>query len=126
MRSKALARDYRYFPDPDLLPLVVEEKWVDDIRASMPELPDSRKARFISQYHLPAYDAELLSSRKDVAEYFETALKSHANAKAISNWIVGDLFRVLKERKLDDELYIRSWPLQARQIGELVRLIDEG
>ena len=126
MRSKEFAHDYRYFPDPDLLPLVVEEKWVNDIRASMPELPDSRKARFMSQYQLPAYDAELLSTRKDVADYFETALKKHANAKAISNWVVGDVFRVLKERKLDDEPYIRSWPLQARQIGELVRLIDEG
>src|SRR5262249_54609215 len=125
MRSKEFAHDYRYFPDPDLLPLVVDEKWVDDIRASMPELPDDRKTRFMSQYQLPAYDAELLSSRKDIADYFETALKSHANPKAISNWIVGDIFRVLKERKLDEQLYISNWPLQARQIGELVRLIDD-
>ena len=101
---KESAHDYRYFPDPDLLPVVIDEEWIDEIRASLPELPDARKVRFMSQYDIPAYDAELLTSRKDIADYFETALKTHRNPKAIANWIMGDLFRVLKERKLDEKL----------------------
>ena len=126
MRSKESAHDYRYFPDPDLLPLVIDEEWIEKIRASLPELPAARKSRFISGYGLPAYDAELLTSRKDIAGYFEAAVKAHANAKAVGNWIVGDLFRVLKERKLDERLAITSWPVRAEQLAEMVRLIDEG
>ncbi|HTN70827.1 MAG TPA: Asp-tRNA(Asn)/Glu-tRNA(Gln) amidotransferase subunit GatB, partial [Methylomirabilota bacterium] len=98
MRTKEFAHDYRYFPDPDLLPLVIDYNWIAEIRASIPELPDARKARFMSQYGLPAYDAELLTNRKDVADYFDAAVKAHSNPKSISNWVMGDLFRVLKER----------------------------
>jgi len=126
MRSKESAHDYRYFPDPDLLPLVIPDSWIDEIRARLPELPAARRQRFLSQYGLPAYDAELLTSRKDVADYFESALKVRSNAKALSNWIVGDLFRVLKERKLDDQLYIDNWPIPAHHLAELVQLIDQG
>ena len=126
MRSKESAHDYRYFPDPDLLPLIVDEKWIADVRASLPELPAARKARFMSAHHLPTYDAELLTSRKDVADYFESALIFHGNSKALGNWIVGDLFRVLKERQLDEQLYIASWPVSAEHLAELVRLIDQG
>ncbi len=126
MRSKESAHDYRYFPDPDLLPLVIDDAWIEEIRASLPELPAARKSRFISEYALPAYDAELLTSRKDIADYFEGAVKTHANAKAVGNWIIGDLFRVLKERKLDERLTITRWPVRAEQIAELVQLIDEG
>lgn len=126
MRSKESAHDYRYFPDPDLLPVVIDEAWIEEIRTSLPELPEARKNRFISEYGLPAYDAELLTGRKDIANYFEIALKTHANAKAVGNWIVGDLFRVLKERKLDERLTITSWPVRAVQLAEMVRLIDEG
>jgi len=126
MRSKESAHDYRYFPDPDLLPLVIDDAWIEEIRASLPELSEARKSRFISKYGLPAYDAELLTGRKDIADYFEAALKTHANAKAVANWIAGDLFRVLKERKLDDRLTITKWPVRAAQIAEMVRMIDEG
>ena len=125
MRSKESAHDYRYFPDPDLLPLVIDEPWIDAVRTGLPELPAARKSRFVSEHGLPAYDAELLTSRKDVADYFESALKVHANAKALSNWIVGDLFRVLKDRKLDEQLYILTWPVSATHLAELVRLIDQ-
>ena len=125
MRSKESAHDYRYFPDPDLLPLVIDEQWIDAVRASLPELPAARKTRLISEHGLQAYDAELLTSRKDVADYFESALKIHANAKALSNWIVGDLFRVLKERRLDDQLYIEGWPVSATHLAQLVQLIDQ-
>ncbi len=126
MRTKEFAHDYRYFPDPDLLPLVIDENWIHTVRNALPELPAARKTRFITQYALPAYDAGLLASRKDVADFFEVAVAIHANAKAIGNWIIGDLFRVVKERRLDEQLYIRSWPVQARHMAELVRLIDEG
>lgn len=126
MRTKEFAHDYRYFADPDLPPIVIDRKWVDEIQASLPELPHSRKARFKSSYGLSAYDVELLTSRKDIADYFESALRSHSNGKAISNWILGDLFRVLKERKLDEQLYITRWPVSPEALAELVRLIDEG
>jgi aspartyl-tRNA(Asn)/glutamyl-tRNA(Gln) amidotransferase subunit B len=126
MRSKESAHDYRYFPDPDLLPVVIDDARIEEIRASLPELPETRRNRFISEYALPVYDADLLTGRKDIADYFESALKTHSNAKAVANWIAGDLFRVLKERKLDERLTITSWPVRADQIAELVQLIDAG
>ena len=126
MRSKEHAHDYRYFPDPDLLPLVIDESWIQEISENMPELPEARKNRFMADYSLPNYDAELLTSRKDVADYYEATVKVHANPKAISNWIVGDLFRVIKERKLDESLRITSWPVRAEHMGEMVRMIDQG
>jgi aspartyl-tRNA(Asn)/glutamyl-tRNA(Gln) amidotransferase subunit B len=126
MRNKESAHDYRYFPDPDLLPIIVKDDWVGEIRRSIPELSEARKARFIEQHKLPVYDAELLTSRRDIADYFESALKSHRNSKALSNWIVGDLFRVLKDRRLDEQLYITLWPIPPEALAELVRLIDEG
>jgi aspartyl-tRNA(Asn)/glutamyl-tRNA(Gln) amidotransferase subunit B len=126
MRSKESAHDYRYFPEPDLLPLIIDDDWIAEIRASLPELPAERKTRFMSDYSLPAYDAELLTGRRDVADYFESAVKAHGNPKALSNWIVGDLFRVLKERKLDEQLYIADWPIAAQHLAEMVRLIDQG
>lgn len=126
MRTKEFAHDYRYFPDPDLLPLAVDDKWIAKIQASVTELPAARKARLVSTYGLPPYDAELLTSRKDVADYFEFAIRSHSNSKAISNWILSDLFRALRERKLDERLYISDWPVAPQALAELVRLIDEG
>jgi aspartyl-tRNA(Asn)/glutamyl-tRNA(Gln) amidotransferase subunit B len=124
MRSKESAHDYRYFPDPDLPPVIVDDHWLAEISAALPEMPHQRRARFMADYKLPTYDAELLTARKDVADYFEAALAVHSNAKALSNWIVGDLFRVLKERKLDELLTISRWPVQPAQLAELVRLID--
>jgi aspartyl-tRNA(Asn)/glutamyl-tRNA(Gln) amidotransferase subunit B len=126
MRSKESAHDYRYFPDPDLLPINLDEAWTQKLRNALPELPDARKVRFMSQYRLPAYAAELLTSRRDIAEYLEAAINICPNAKALSNWIMGDLFRLLKERKLDEQLRIDKWPLQPSQLGELVQLIDQG
>jgi len=126
MRSKESAHDYRYFPDPDLLPIVLDEAWIAPIGAALAELPDARKARFVKEYQLSAYDAELLTSRKDVADYFEVAVKIHGNSKSLSNWIVGDLFRVLKERRLDEQFYLRNWPVAAENVARLVRLIDQG
>ena len=126
MRSKEHAHDYRYFPDPDLLPLEIEDAWVSEIRATLPELAQERQNRFVEQYGLPAYDADILTQRRDVAEYFEAAVTAHANPKAIANWLMGDLFRVLKERKLDAALRIESWPVQADDLARMVQLVDDG
>ncbi|MGH7766487.1 MAG: Asp-tRNA(Asn)/Glu-tRNA(Gln) amidotransferase subunit GatB [Candidatus Binatia bacterium] len=126
MRSKEFAHDYRYFPDPDLLPLVIEEKWIAEIRASLPELPVARRQRFVGAYGLPPYDAEILTGRRDVADYFEAAVKIHANAKAVSNWVMGDLFRVIKEKKLDDALRIAEWPVTAEHLAAMIKMIDDG
>lgn len=126
MRTKEFAHDYRYFPDPDLLPVVVDQQWIDAIQSALPELPDPRKARLMSQYNIPAYDAGLLTHRKDIADYFESALSAHRNPKAIANWITGDLFRLLKERKLDEKLYITEWPVQPENLAALVAFVDQG
>ena len=126
MRSKEFAHDYRYFPDPDLLPLVIDEAWIEEIRSGLPELPEARRSRFVSQHALPLYDAELLTSRRDVADYYEAAINVHSNPKAISNWVMGDLFRVIKERKLDQQLYISSWPIPPECLAEMVQMIDQG
>jgi aspartyl-tRNA(Asn)/glutamyl-tRNA(Gln) amidotransferase subunit B len=126
MRTKEFADDYRYFPDPDLPPLVVADAWIAEIRDQLPELPDARCARFVREYGLPAYDADVLTTRKDVADYYEAAVGIHPNPKAISNWVMGDVLRVVKERRLDDALVIRNWPIPPAHIANLVRLIDAG
>lgn len=126
MRSKEHAHDYRYFPEPDLLPLIVEAAWVERVRGELPELPDARRARFETQYGLPGYDAEVLTARRDLADYFEDAVGGEGNPKAISNWVMSELLRVVNDRKLDAELRIRQWPVSAANLRELVGLIDSG
>jgi len=122
MRNKEEAHDYRYFPDPDLVPIVVDEKWVEEIRASLPEMPESRKERYITQYGLPEYDAGILTSSIKLANFFESALEKTSNAKAVSNWIMGDLMRILKDKEMEaDEI-----PFPAEYLAELVNLIDKG
>jgi aspartyl-tRNA(Asn)/glutamyl-tRNA(Gln) amidotransferase subunit B len=126
MRSKEHAHDYRYFPEPDLLPLAVERSRVDELRASLPELPVPRRERFVRDYGLPEYDAEVLTARRDLADYFEAAVARHANAKAISNWVMGDILRLVRERRLDDALVIADWPVRPESLARLVALIDDG
>jgi aspartyl-tRNA(Asn)/glutamyl-tRNA(Gln) amidotransferase subunit B len=111
MRSKEFAHDYRYFPDPDLLPLVVEPEWIDTVKAMLPELPSDRQERLVRDYGLPTYDAEVLTTRKDVADYYEAALRAYpADPKAISNWVMESVLRVVKDKKLDAALRITTWP----------------
>jgi aspartyl-tRNA(Asn)/glutamyl-tRNA(Gln) amidotransferase subunit B len=123
MRSKEYAHDYRYFPEPDLVPLKLDPAWVESLRAALPELPRARRQRFASQYGLPAYDAEILTQSRALAEYYEAAVRAHANPKAISNWIMSELLRELGG---DDEAAVASSPVSPAHLAGLVRLIDDG
>jgi aspartyl-tRNA(Asn)/glutamyl-tRNA(Gln) amidotransferase subunit B len=126
MRSKESAHDYRYFPEPDLQPLVVERAWVDEIRTSMPELPTARCRRFVEAHGLSEYDADVLTQRKDVADYFESGIAEGASAKELANWITTELLRIVREQKLDEQLVIRDWPLTPVQLARLCQLVERG
>ena len=126
MRSKEFAHDYRYFPDPDLLPLVVDQTWVENVQATLPELPATRRARFMHDYDLPAYDAEVLTARKDVADYFEASVHAcPAAPKVASNWVMDSVLRFIKEEKLDTALKIETWPCPPEHLGRLIGLIQD-
>ncbi len=122
MRTKEEAHDYRYFPDPDILPVVFEESWIEQIRASLPELPLERAKRFQSQYGLPEYDALVLTQDKAVAIYFESVAGQCGNAKAASNWVMTEIMREMKEsdKTIDDQ------PVKTQDLAELIQLIDKG
>ncbi len=121
MRSKEEAMDYRYFPDPDLLPLELEQAWIDEIRASLPELPDEKRRRFMSQYGLSQYDAGVLISDQAKADYFEAAAKGR-DAKLVANWVTNDL----SARLAADGAEFADCPVPAAHIAELVGLIEDG
>jgi len=123
MRSKEFAHDYRYFPEPDLVPLVLDAEAVARSRAELPELPRSRRERFVEAYHLPAYDAAILTQSQALAEYYEAAVREAGNAKAVSNWIMSELLRELGS---DDEGAIAGCAVTLAHLGRLVRLIDDG
>lgn len=99
MRKKEFAHDYRYFPEPDLLPLVLSDAFIDEIKADLVELPDAKKARFVKDLGLTAYDAGVLCENREVAEFFEKAAKGH-DAKKVANWMMGDFFAMLNEKKI--------------------------
>jgi aspartyl-tRNA(Asn)/glutamyl-tRNA(Gln) amidotransferase subunit B len=124
MRSKEFAHDYRYFPEPDLPLLAVSPDWIEEVRRSLPELPADRRARFERELGLPAYDAEVLTARRDVADYFEAALARLGDAKAISNWVMESVLRIVREKKLDERLRITDWPVTPENLAELVELIE--
>jgi aspartyl-tRNA(Asn)/glutamyl-tRNA(Gln) amidotransferase subunit B len=126
MRSKEHAHDYRYFPEPDLLPLVIDSAWVDEVRASLPELPGPRRERFAREYQLSTYDADVLTQRKDVADYFEAGIAAGAAPKEMANWVMTELLRIVREEKLDRELVIREWPLTPLQLARLSTLVQTG
>lgn len=121
MRSKEFAHDYRYFPDPDLLPLELPEGFVEEIAKTLPELPDAKKARFMSDYGLSSYDAGVLVAEKETAAYFEAAVAGH-DAKAVANWVMGDLFAALNRTGRD----ISASPVAPQNLGKLVELIKDG
>jgi aspartyl-tRNA(Asn)/glutamyl-tRNA(Gln) amidotransferase subunit B len=122
MRSKEEAHDYRYFPEPDLVPIVVDRSRIEAIRARMPELPEARRARFVAQYALPEYDAAQITQSRAAADFFEATVAAGASAKGASNWIMGELARALKEL----DVAIDRAPLTPAALGDLVTLVDDG
>jgi aspartyl-tRNA(Asn)/glutamyl-tRNA(Gln) amidotransferase subunit B len=122
MRTKEEADDYRYFPEPDLPPLVVDAAWIEAIRATLPELPAARRARFVAEYQLPEYDAGVLTQSMALADYFERVAAAAGNAKAASNWVMGELTRKLNETRGA----IEQAPLAPEALGELIALVDTG
>jgi len=126
MRTKEHAHDYRYFPDPDLPPVLVSEALIARVRSALPELPEARRERFVAAFGLPPYDAEVLTARRDLADYFEAVVAAHPNAKAASNWIMGDVIRLIRERKLDEAATITDWPVAPARLAAMIALIDDG
>ena len=121
MRSKEEAHDYRYFPDPDLLPLEIEQGWVDDIAATMPELPDEKKARFVTELGLSEYDAGVLTAEVENADFFEVVARGR-DGKQAANWVINELFGRLNKQGLA----IGDSPVSAGQLGGVLDLIGSG
>lgn len=123
-RSKEYADDYRYFPEPDLPPLVFNTAWIEEMRGKLPELPETKKERFMAQYGLPLYDASILTNSRAVADYFESCLKliDNSKAKIISNWLLGDFTRLLNATNTD----IENTKVLPEHLAEMVSLIDKG
>ncbi len=121
-RSKEGEQEYRYFPEPDLVPLEISQEWIELIRATMPELPDDRCTRFVTEYSLPAYDAALLTESRALADYFETAARLCGDAKAVSNWMMGDLARLLNSGGQE----ISVSPISPEHLAGMIQLMTEG
>ncbi|NOR10024.1 MAG: Asp-tRNA(Asn)/Glu-tRNA(Gln) amidotransferase subunit GatB [Desulfovibrionaceae bacterium] len=123
MRGKEEAHDYRYFPDPDLVPVVIDKEWVARIKDSMPELPDSKKERFISECGLGEEDASILTTSRELADYFEAALAGYSNAKKLGNWMKTEMLRELKG---EDAIDVGAFPVSPENLAALLTMIDKG
>jgi aspartyl-tRNA(Asn)/glutamyl-tRNA(Gln) amidotransferase subunit B len=122
MRSKEEAHDYRYFPDPDLLPLVIDEAWIKDVEDRLPELPEAKKTRFLEEYSLPDYDAEVLTTDMAMADYFEAAVSVFNKPKLVSNWVMGELTRHLN----DEAIEIGDCKVGPDALAGLLLLLEKG
>jgi aspartyl-tRNA(Asn)/glutamyl-tRNA(Gln) amidotransferase subunit B len=122
MRGKEEAHDYRYFPDPDLLPLVIDADWIEGIKKSLPELPDQKKKRFMDQFELPSYDADLLTSDRELADYFEDCVRIFQQPKTVSNWVMGSLLGMLNAT----DKTIEKSPVSPNNLAALLELIEAG
>ncbi|HHV62334.1 MAG TPA: Asp-tRNA(Asn)/Glu-tRNA(Gln) amidotransferase subunit GatB [Firmicutes bacterium] len=122
MRSKEEAHDYRYFPEPDLVPMVIEREWVERIREELPELPGARKERLMKEYGLPEYDAGLITESRAMADFFEACARNYRDPKIVSNWVMGELSRLLNESGKD----ISEVPVTPGGLADMLKLIDEG
>ncbi|MBH5320234.1 Asp-tRNA(Asn)/Glu-tRNA(Gln) amidotransferase subunit GatB [Paenibacillus sp. GSMTC-2017] len=122
MRGKEEAHDYRYFPDPDLVQLHISQEWKESIRATIPELPDARKARYISENGLSSYDAEVITASKKMADFFEESLKHTKDAKAVANWIMGDLLGYMNTNSLE----LSDVKITGQGLGEMIGLLEQG
>ncbi len=121
MRSKELAHDYRYFPEPDLAPITVDMSWIQKIRTAIPELPDEKEKRFIKEYSIPAYDAKVLTASRALAEFYEECLNKYNNPKAVSNWVMVELLRILNEKGL----LIEQVKFPPAYLAELLMLVED-
>ena len=122
MRGKEEAHDYRYFPDPDLVPVIVDEAWIAEVRASLPELPEAKRARFASEFGLSEYDAEVLAASRELAAFFEATVALFPQAKTVSNWVMGEVTRALNE----DGKGIADSPVSPAQLAALLKLMEQG
>ena len=122
MRSKEYAHDYRYFPEPDLVPLVVEPAWIDEIRRNLPELPEAKRQRFVREYGIPEYDAGVLTSNQELAAYYEAAVKVHDDPKTVSNWVMVELLGRLNKDGKD----ITASPIPPDRLGAMLGLLAKG
>ena len=122
MRSKEEAHDYRYFPDPDLVPLNISADWIEQLRQGLPELASAKQQRFIAEYEVPEYDAAILTSNKALSGYFESCVKLYPHPKTVSNWIMGELLRELNHSEIEAD----ASPLAPERLVDLLRLVDEG
>lgn len=122
MRGKEEAHDYRYFPDPDLVPLVVSDNWIAEIRNGLPELPDAKRRRYTAELGLPDLDAEVLSASRDIADYFDACVALYPQAKPVSNWVMGEVLRALKE----DNREIAECPVTPGLLTEMLKLVESG
>ncbi|RLI34413.1 Asp-tRNA(Asn)/Glu-tRNA(Gln) amidotransferase GatCAB subunit B, partial [Candidatus Bathyarchaeota archaeon] len=122
LRTKEEEQDYRYFPEPDLVPIELDENFINNIKARMPELPEARAKRFIKSYGLPRYDAEVLVSSKALADFFEECVKLYDKPKVISNWMMSDMLRYLYENNLE----LEESKITPKKLVDMIRLIDEG
>lgn len=122
MRGKEEAHDYRYFPDPDLVTVIIDDEWKSRVKATIPELPDARKARYTSEYGLPSYDADVITSSIAIADFFEESLNYTKDAKAVSNWIMGDLLGYLNANNLE----LPAVKVTGKGLGEMIGLIEKG
>ena len=127
MRSKEDAHDYRYFPEPDLPPLVISADWQAEALRALPELPAAKRARFQTEYGIPYYDAAVLTLTREVADFFEEVARDCGNGKAASNWVMTEVMREMKGRGApDDDLRLQKWPISPSSLADLIRLIDAG
>lgn len=122
LRSKEQAHDYRYFPDPDLVPVVVDPEWVEEIRRSLPELPDARKKRLMDSYGLSAYDAEIITASRAMADYFDKVVAHEVDPKAAANWLMGEVAKHLNAQNID----IAHCPIKPQDLAGMLKLIDKG
>jgi aspartyl-tRNA(Asn)/glutamyl-tRNA(Gln) amidotransferase subunit B len=122
MRSKEEAHDYRYFPDPDLLPVIVDEDWKNEIARLLPELPDAKLRRFVNDFSLPVYDSEILTQTKSLAKYYEEVISGTDEYKIASNWVTRDVLAVINDKKID----ISDFPVSPLNLGKLINLIKNG
>jgi aspartyl-tRNA(Asn)/glutamyl-tRNA(Gln) amidotransferase subunit B len=122
MRGKEEAHDYRYFPDPDLVPVVIDDAWIEEIRKEQPELPLEKRERFMREYQIPAYDAGVLTASRPLADYYEEVVRLSGEPKIAANWVMGDILRFLNEEKRE----IRECPIAPASLAGMIRLIQQG